>query len=87
MAGFVDEPDEIVETAYAVLEGQLSEGTEGIRRVEREDEPAVYRLDPDAAGEVAAATESGEVPDGDVVRWRASADQVEQERERRGLHD
>lgn len=89
MPGLVDEPDEIVEAAYAVLQGNVSEGTEGIYRAERDDEPAVYRLDPDEDWEaVAEATASADLPDDeDAILWEAGASHVEQERGHRNLHD
>lgn len=88
MPGLDDEPDEVVETAYAVLDGRLSEGTKGIHRAEREDDPAVYRIDPDEGWDAEAeATASEDIPDTDAILWEAGAGQVEQERERRDLHD
>lgn len=90
MTDLTDEPDDIVETAYAVLEGNVSEGTKGVRQVEREDEPAIYRIDPDADLEtVDDVTESGEIADAETeaVMWQAGASQVRQEREHRDLHD
>jgi hypothetical protein len=90
MTLFTDADDGIVAAAYGVLTGERREGTEDIRRVEREEGSAfVYRLDPDADPETVApdtVTENGEIPDADAVLWRADRDLVEREVERRDLN-
>ena len=49
MSSIVDADDRVVEAALAVLNGERAQGTEGIRRVVRDDgTDFVYRVDPDA---------------------------------------
>ena len=86
----VEEDDEVVAAARAVLEEDAPEGTENVRRGETDDGAAfVYRIDPDAEGEVEAnrVTEDGEFPDADASMWVANRDEVEREAERRDVGD
>ena len=86
----VEEDDEVVAAAMAVLEDDAPEGTENLRRGETDDGAAfVYRIDPDAEGEVEAnrVTEGGEFPDADASMWVAERDEVEREAERREVGD
>lgn len=86
MPSFDAASDDVVEAAYGVMEGRLDEGTLGIRRVERDDGPAVYRIAPDAdPGDVEEVQADGEFPDADAVMWRADGDRVRNEVERRDL--
>lgn len=86
----VEEDDEVVAAAMAVLEDDAPEGTENVRRGETDEGAAfVYRIDPDAEGEVEAnrVTEDGEFPDADAATWVANRDEVEREAERRDVGD
>lgn len=87
MSSITDADDVVVEAALAVLDGEQSEGTKGIRRLENDDgTDSVYRVDPDAdPSDVEEANPSGEFPDAEAVLWRADRDLVEREVERRDL--
>lgn len=87
MSSIVDADDAVVETALAVLSGNRSQGTMGVRRVERDDgTDFVYRIAPDTdASDVGDVREDGEFPDAEAVLWRADRDLVEREVERRDL--
>lgn len=87
MTDLTDADDAVVAAARGVVTGERTEGTWNLRRVEREDAtPPVYRVDPEVGAEqVDDVTAEGEFPDADAVLWRAGADRVEREVDRRGL--
>lgn len=89
MTSFENADDSVVLAAYALLDGDQSPGTYGLRRVEPEDRTSfVYRIDPDAdTSEIESedVTPQGEFPDSEAVMWRADRDRIEQELDRRGL--
>lgn len=89
MASFENTDDSVVLAAYALLNGEQTPGTYGLRMVEPEDRSNfVYRVDPDAdvteikEGEV---TPEGEFPDTEAVMWRADRDRIEKELDRRDV--
>lgn len=87
MTDLTDADDAVVAAAHGVVTGERTEGTRNLRRVDRDDgPPLVYRVDPDiGASQVDDVTAEGEFPDADAVLWRAGADRVEREVDRRGL--
>ena len=87
MPAFDTADDDVVQAAAAVLDGERPEGTYEIRRVDRDDNAFVYRVDPDADQPVDPddVTDSGEFPESDAVLWHADAADVESELERRSL--
>lgn len=89
MTKLVDEPDEVVATAWEVLQGEVSEGTKNVRRGAEDETAFVYRVDPEANDaydvDESAVRSDGEFPDADVTLWRADRGTIEDEIERRGL--
>jgi hypothetical protein len=89
MTSFENADDSVVLAAYALLEGEQTQGTYGLRRVEPEDRTSfVYRIDPDADTtevEIEDVNSQGEFPDSEAVMWQADRDRIEQELDRRGL--
>ena len=88
----VEEDDEVVAAAWAVLEGDAPEGTEDVRSGETEaGAEFAYRVDLDAAGDLDAEvdpddlTPGGEFPDAEVTSWRADREEVEREVGRRDI--
>jgi hypothetical protein len=90
MASFENTDDSVVLAAHALLNGEQTEGTFGLRMVEPADRSDfVYRVDPDAdTTEIDAedVTAQGEFPDAEAVMWRADRDRIEQELDRRDIH-
>lgn len=83
-----DEDDAVVAAALAVLDEDAPEGTENVRRGETEDGAAfVYRIDPDAEGEVDAnrVTVDGDSLHADAAMWVAKREEVEREAGRRDV--
>lgn len=83
-----DEDDAVVAAALAVLDGDVPEGTENVRRGETDDGAAfVYRVDPDAEGEVDAnrVTVDGDSLHADAAMWVANREEVEREAGRRDV--
>ena len=90
----VEEDDDVVAAAWAVLEGDAPEGTEDVRKGETgAGAEFVYRIDPDAAGDLDADVEpsditpGGEFPDAEVTSWRADREEVEREVGRRDIEE
>lgn len=89
MTTLVEESDEVVATAWEVLQKEASEGTLNIRRGSEGDTEFVYRIDPEVDDDTdiddEAVRSDGEFPDADVTMWRANRGTVADEIERRGL--
>lgn len=89
MTHLVDEDDQVVATAWEVLEEEVSEGTKNIRRGTEGETEFVYRIDPEAEEnddiDAEAIRADGEFPDADITLWRAPRDAVKDEVMRRGL--
>lgn len=89
MASFENTDDSVVLAAHALLNGEQTQGTYGLRRVEPEDRSNfVYRVDPDAdVSEIEEGdlTLEGEFPDAEAVMWRADRDRIEKELDRRDV--
>lgn len=89
MTSIVDESDEVVAAAWAVLRGDAPQGTERVRAGETEDGASfVYRIDPEVSIESIdpeTVTVDGEFPDAEATLWRANRDEVRREVGRRDI--